>query len=62
VPVETEHTVTLSLVEKTSSTRRCIEMAQVYERRVPLTAPVGSRRVVDGDTGAVLLGPDKLQR
>jgi hypothetical protein len=34
-------------------------MAQVYERRVPLAKPLGSRSVIDGRTGALLLGPSR---
>jgi hypothetical protein len=56
VPTETNRQVSLSLVEATSSTKRCIEMAQVYERHVALAAPLGTRQVVDGRTGAMLLG------
>jgi hypothetical protein len=36
-----------------------VEMAQVYERRVPLASPLGTRQVVDAVTGAVLLGPTR---
>jgi hypothetical protein len=56
VPAETDRRVALSLVEKTSSNARCIEVAQIYERRVPLDKPLGSREVIDGRTGALLLG------
>lgn len=55
VPTETNDQVALTLVEKTSSNKRCIEMAEVYERRVPLAKPLGTRQVVDAHTGAVLL-------
>ena len=54
---ETGSQVTLSLVEKTpDSDKPCVEMAQVYERKVPLDKPLGARQVVDAETGAVLLG------
>ncbi len=55
VPTETDQQVSLSLVERTSSTKACVEMAQVYERQVALAAPLGTRQVVDARTGAVLL-------
>jgi hypothetical protein len=55
VPAESPQTVSLSLVERTTSNKPCIAMAQVYERRVALAEPLGTRAVVDGHTGAVLL-------
>jgi hypothetical protein len=55
VATETERKVSLALSEKTAdSNKPCVEMAQVYERRVPLAKPLGSRHVVDAKTGAVL--------
>jgi hypothetical protein len=57
VPTETARQVALSLKEKTTSDKPCIEMAQLYERRVALAKPLGARLVVDAETGAVLLGP-----
>jgi hypothetical protein len=57
---ETDRQVSLSLVEKaTTPDKPCVEMAQVYERKVPLAAPLGTRQVVDAATGAVLLGPSR---
>jgi hypothetical protein len=55
VPAETSSQISLSLVEHSSSNQPCVEMAQVYERRVALSAPLGTRAVVDARTGAVLL-------
>jgi hypothetical protein len=55
VPTETKRTVSLALVEKTANSNKpCVEMAQVYERRVQLAQPLGTRHVVDAKTGAVL--------
>ena len=55
---ETDSRVTLTLVEKmTTSEKPCVEMAQVYDRRVLLDKPLGARMVVDADTGSVLLSP-----
>jgi hypothetical protein len=59
VPTETDQKVTLALIERTSANKRCVEMAQVYDRRVPLAKPLGSRSVVDARTGALLLGPSR---
>lgn len=56
---ETDRKVSLSLVERSSSDKVCVEMAQVYERRVGLAEPLGTRTVVDAATGAVLLGPSR---
>jgi hypothetical protein len=58
-PTETDRRVSLALVEKSTSEAPCPEMAQVYERRVPLAKPLGTRLVVDAKTGAVLLGPTR---
>jgi hypothetical protein len=56
VPTETKRQVSLALVEKTANSNKpCVEMAQVYQRRVPLAKPLGARHVVDAKTGAVLL-------
>jgi hypothetical protein len=53
---ETQRQVSLGLAEKVKTpTKPCIDLAQVYERRVPLAKPVGSRHVVDAKTGSVLL-------
>jgi hypothetical protein len=53
---ETLRKVSLALTEKVKTpTKPCIEMAQVYERRVPLAKSLGTRHVVDAKTGAVLL-------
>jgi hypothetical protein len=53
---ETQRKVSLGLTEKVRTpTKPCPEMAQVYERRVPLAKPLGTRHVVDAKTGAVLL-------
>jgi hypothetical protein len=57
VPAETDRSISLTLVEKSTSEAACVEMAQVYERRVLLAKPLGTRKVVDAETGAVLLGP-----
>jgi hypothetical protein len=59
VPTETDQSVTLALIERTSANKRCVEMAQIYQRRVPLAKPLGSRSVIDARTGAVLLGPSR---
>ena len=59
VPTETDRRISLALVEKTTSEKACVDMAQVYERRVPLAKPLGTRQVVDAETGAVLLGPSR---
>jgi hypothetical protein len=56
---ETPTRVYLSLVEKVASNKRCIEMAQVYDRRVELKEPLGARQVLDGETGSMLLGPSR---
>lgn len=55
VATETERKASLALSEKTANSNQpCIELAQVYERRVPLAKPLGGRHVVDAKTGAVL--------
>jgi len=59
VPTETDRRISLALVEKTTSEKACVDMAQVYERRVPLAKPLGTRQVVDAETGTVLLGPSR---
>jgi hypothetical protein len=59
IPTETDQKVTLDLIERTSANKLCVDMAQVYERRVPLAKPLGSRSVLDARTGAVLLGPSR---
>jgi hypothetical protein len=52
---ETQRTVSLGLTEKVKTPAKpCPEMAQVYERRVPLAKPLGTRHVVDARTGSVL--------
>jgi hypothetical protein len=53
---ETGKQVALTLVSRTSSTKQsCIEIAKIYERRVHLAQPLGTRQVVDARSGAVLL-------
>jgi hypothetical protein len=53
---ETKRQVSLALSETTAtSDKPCVDMAQVYERRLPLAAPLGTRHVVDAKTGARLL-------
>ncbi|MGZ4615932.1 MAG: hypothetical protein ACXV4A_10240 [Actinomycetes bacterium] len=52
---ETANSVRLSLAE----TRRpghdvCNDMAQIYQRRVPLARPLGDRRVIDAESGVTL--------
>jgi hypothetical protein len=59
VAKETPTRVYLSLVEKVTSQKRCVEMAQVYDRRVELKEPLGARQVLDGESGALLLGPSR---
>jgi len=54
---ETAQQVALSLSEERKGDGPCIELAQEYERSVPLDRPLGDRRVVDAATGDVLLDP-----
>lgn len=54
---ETPESVTLLLVQKSTSTGPCIELAQQYDRTVRLDEPLGSRSVVDAKTDEVLLAP-----
>ncbi len=56
---ETRRTVTLSRTEKRTVDGACIELAQEYDRSVPLEQPLGTRRVVDGVTGQTLLAPTR---
>jgi hypothetical protein len=56
---ETARTVTLSRSEERTVDGACIELAQEYERTVPLEQPLGTRRVVDAVTGETLLGPTR---
>jgi len=49
--------VTLSLGEQRTFEGACIDLAQEYDRTVPLTEPLGARRVVDALTGDLLLAP-----
>jgi hypothetical protein len=51
--------VTLTLREKRTTDKPCIELAQEYDRTVPLEKPLGLRRVVDEKTGETLLGPTR---
>lgn len=51
--------VTLTLREKRVFDGPCIELAQQYDRTVPLDQPLGTRRVVDAGTGETLLGPSR---
>jgi len=55
---ETAQQVALSLAEERKGDGPCIDLAQEYERSVPLDGPLGDRRVVDAATGDVLLEPD----
>ena len=52
---ETAKQVALSLSEQRRSDGPCIDLAQEYQRSVPLDAPLDGRRVVDAATGDVLL-------
>jgi hypothetical protein len=54
---ETPDAVSLMLVEKRTFDGACIELAQEYEKTVPLDAPLGTRSVVDATTDVVLLAP-----
>jgi len=54
----TAQQVALSLAEERKGDGPCIDLAQEYERSVPLDGPLGDRRVVDAATGDVLLEPD----
>ena len=54
---ETGQQVALSLSEQRRGDGPCIDLAQEYERSVPLDGPLGDRRVVDAATGDVLLEP-----
>jgi len=54
---ETDATVTLSLLEKTTFEGACIDLAQEYERSVDLDEPLGTRIVLDDVTGESLLAP-----
>jgi hypothetical protein len=54
---ETAQQVALSLSEQRKGDGPCIELAQEYQRSVPLDRPLGDRRVVDAATGDVLLDP-----
>lgn len=47
--------VRLTLDEKRTHDGPCIELAQQYDRTVPLDTPLGDRRVVDAETGETLL-------
>jgi hypothetical protein len=52
---ETASQVRLSLVEKrVPGTTVCIDLAQIYQRTVPLTQPLGDRAVVDAESGAAV--------
>lgn len=55
--VETGSMVRLRLVEKSTFGGACIELAQQYDRTVPLDGALGTRTVVDAATGDVLLAP-----
>lgn len=59
VPEETANRVLLSLVETPTTDGPCMDLAQVYERRVRLDRPLETRQVIDAETGAVLLGPSR---
>jgi len=54
---ETAQQVALSLSEERKGDGPCIELAQKYQRSVPLDRPLGERRVVDAATGDVPLVP-----
>jgi hypothetical protein len=54
VAAETATRVRLSLTETATSGKVCIDLAQVYDRTVPLASPLGARTVVDAESGAVL--------
>jgi hypothetical protein len=53
VAEESPEQVSLRLVEKRTADI-CIDMAQQYVRTIKLDEPLGSRRVVDGDTDSSL--------
>jgi len=55
VAKETATQVRLSLTETVTSGKACIDLAQVYDRSVPLSSALAGRSVVDGESGAVLL-------
>lgn len=52
---ESAAAVRLTLDEKRTHDGPCIELAQQYDRTVPLEQPLGDRRVVDAETGETLL-------
>ena len=56
---ETSRQVALSLSEERKGDGPCIDLAQEYQRSVPLDRPLGDRRVVDATTGDVLLDPPR---
>ncbi|MGH8895190.1 MAG: hypothetical protein ACRDWY_18085, partial [Actinomycetes bacterium] len=56
---ESDEAVRLRLSEKATFDGACIELAQQYDRRVPLERALGVRHVVDADTGETLLGPTR---
>ena len=56
---ETAQQVALSLSEERKGDGPCIDLAQEYDRSVPLDRPLGDRRVVDAATGDVLLDPSR---
>jgi hypothetical protein len=53
---ESAAVVRLTLDERRTHDGPCIELAQQYDRTVPLEQPLGDRRVVDAETGETLLG------
>ena len=58
--VETEQAVHLRVVEHRSPADTvCIDLAMEIDRSVPLGKPLGLRRVVDAESGQVLLGPSR---
>lgn len=52
---ESAAVVRLTLDERRTHDGPCIELAQQYDRTVPLEQPLGDRRVVDAETGETLL-------
>ena len=56
---ESAQVVALSLSEERKGDGPCIELAQEYDRSVPLDGPLGDRRVVDAATSDVLLDPSR---
>lgn len=56
---EGDGVVTLRLRERRTFEGPCIELALQYDRTVQLGRPLGTRRVVDAQSGETLLGPTR---